>query len=84
MRPRIRPLDCNPEAKFIFPDRGDKVNSGIGLSYRPARLHRLASRYDNLMPESTIFPKSENLNLATAWGLEAPFLYRLIDVPADI
>ncbi len=33
------------EAEFIVPDWGDKVNSGIGLSYRPARLHRLAGRY---------------------------------------
>ncbi len=35
---------------------GDKVNSGIELSYRPARLHRLAGRYDNPTPESTISP----------------------------
>jgi hypothetical protein len=39
-------------AKFIGPDWGDKVDSGIGL-YRHARLHRLAGRYDNHMPEST-------------------------------
>ncbi len=25
-----------PVAKFIVPDWGDKVNSGIGLSYQPA------------------------------------------------
>ncbi len=31
-------------AKFIDPHCGDKVNSSIGLSYRPARLHGLASR----------------------------------------
>ncbi len=35
-------------AKFIVSDWGDKVGSGIGFSYRPARLHRLAGRYDNL------------------------------------
>ncbi len=29
-------------AEFTDPDWGDEVNSGIGLSYRPARLHRLA------------------------------------------
>jgi hypothetical protein len=35
-------------AKFIFPDWGHKVESCIGLSYRPARLHRLTGRgYDN-------------------------------------
>jgi hypothetical protein len=45
-------------AEFIVPHWGDKVDSGIGFfdSYRPARLHRLSGRYDNLMPESTIFP----------------------------
>ncbi len=35
-----------PVAKFIVPDWGDKVDSGIGLSYRPARQHLLAGRYD--------------------------------------
>ncbi len=43
-------------AKFIVPDWGDKVDSGIGLSYRPAGLHRLTGRYDYPMPESTISP----------------------------
>jgi hypothetical protein len=28
-------------AKFLVPDLGDKVDSGIELSYRPTRLHRL-------------------------------------------
>ncbi len=32
------------------------VYSGIGLSYRPARLQRLAGRYDKYMPESTLSP----------------------------
>ncbi len=34
----------------------DKVDSGIGLSYRPdsASLCILAGRYDNPMPESTL------------------------------
>jgi hypothetical protein len=39
-----------PEAQIIVPDWGDKVDYGMGLSYRPARLHRLADRYGNLMP----------------------------------
>jgi hypothetical protein len=34
----------------------DKVDSGIELSNWPARLHRLAGRYDNPMLESTISP----------------------------
>ncbi len=29
-------------AEFIVPDWGDEVNYGIGLSYRSARLFRLA------------------------------------------
>ncbi len=39
------------EAQFLVPDWGDKVHYGIGLSYRPARLHRQAAGgYDNPMP----------------------------------
>ncbi len=39
---------------FLVTDLGGG-DSGIGLSYRPvARLHKLACRYDNPMPESTI------------------------------
>jgi hypothetical protein len=53
-------------AKFIVPDWEDKVNSGIGLSYRQARLHRLAGQYDNPKPESTLFPHSGTMNLATS------------------
>ncbi len=44
------------EAQFIVPDFENKVDYGIGLSYRSVRLHRLAGRYDNLMPWSTLFP----------------------------
>ncbi len=40
-------------AKFIVPNWGDKVDSGVGLSYLPASLCSLAGRYDNPMPEST-------------------------------
>jgi hypothetical protein len=36
---------------------GDKVDSGIGLSYRPASLCSLAGLYDNPMPESTMNQK---------------------------
>ncbi len=43
-------------AKFVVPDWGDKVDSDIGLSYRPASLCSVAGRYDNTMPESTISP----------------------------
>ncbi len=42
-------------AEFTGPDWGDKVNSGIGLSYKPARLHGLAGRYDNPMPEFALY-----------------------------
>jgi hypothetical protein len=40
-------------AKFIVPDWGDKVDSGIGYPHQPARLHRLAGRNDNPMLESS-------------------------------
>ncbi len=39
------------------PWRGDKVDSGKGLSYRPANLCSHAGRYDNPMPESTLSPR---------------------------
>ncbi len=43
-----------PVAKFLVPDWGDIVDSsGIGL-FRPARLHRLAVRYNNPLIESTM------------------------------
>ncbi len=44
-----------PVAKFKVPDWGDKVDTGIGFLYRPVRLQRLAGRYDNPMPKSTIY-----------------------------
>jgi hypothetical protein len=43
-------------AEFIDPDWGHKVNSGVGLANRPARLHGLAGLYDNPMPELTLSP----------------------------
>jgi hypothetical protein len=41
---------------FSVPDWEDIVDSGIGLSYRLGRLHKLAGRYDNPVPKSTISP----------------------------
>jgi hypothetical protein len=49
----------------MVPDWRDKVDSGIELSYRPARLHRLAGQHDNPMPESTLSLLSGTMNLAT-------------------
>jgi hypothetical protein len=34
-----------PVAKFLVLDWGNTVDSDIGMSYRPARLYRLAGRY---------------------------------------
>jgi hypothetical protein len=50
--------DFYPVAEFLDPGWGDKVNSGIGLSYRPAKPGSLAGRYDNYMPKSTLSPQS--------------------------
>jgi hypothetical protein len=57
-------IGANSVATFLVPDWGDKVNSGIGLSYRPAMLHRLAGRYDNPMPVNYI-PQSGTMNFDT-------------------
>jgi hypothetical protein len=43
-------------AKFMVPQLGDKVDSGMGLSYWTARLCSLAGRYDNHMPGQLILP----------------------------
>jgi hypothetical protein len=45
-----------PLDKFIVPDWEDKVDTDIGLSYRHDKLHRLAGRYGNPLPESTMSP----------------------------
>ncbi len=52
-------------AIFLVPDWGVKADSDIGLSCRHARLPRLASRFNNPVPESTISPHSGTVNLAT-------------------
>ncbi len=78
-RPGMFPPFCVPDYKlpqenintFLqlcqihSPWLGDIYDSGIGLSYRLARLCTLASRYDNLLPESTLSPQSGTMNLAT-------------------
>ncbi len=52
-------------AEFIDPWLGDKVDSGTGLSYRPASPCSLPGRYDNLMPESNLSPQLGSMNSAT-------------------
>ncbi len=53
------------EAEFIDLDWGDKVNSGIALSYRPVRLHGLAGWCDNPMPALTLSHCHRIMNSAT-------------------
>jgi hypothetical protein len=47
-----------PETKFLVPAWGDIVDSVIGLSYRPVRLHRLAGRYDKPYARVDYIPKN--------------------------
>jgi hypothetical protein len=42
-------------SQIFSPCPGDIVHSGIGLPYRPASLCSLADRYDNPMPELTLW-----------------------------
>jgi hypothetical protein len=51
--------------RFIDPRLGDKVNSCIELSYRPAGPCSLAGRFDNPAPELTLSPQSGSMNSAT-------------------
>jgi hypothetical protein len=48
-----------PVVKFMVPDWGDKLDPGIGLSYRPDRIH--IGRYDNLAGVNYI-PRSGTVN----------------------
>ncbi len=61
----VRCITVSSTRIHIDPDRerGDKVNSGIGLSYLSARIHGLAGRYDNSMPESTLSPSQGSTEL---------------------
>jgi hypothetical protein len=42
---------------------GDKVNFGLGLSYRPGSLCSLTGRYDNHMPYSQLYDVSPGQGL---------------------
>jgi hypothetical protein len=55
--------------------------ASIGLSYQPARLHRLVRRYDNPMPESTLSPQSGTINLAT--GIKVRQKSSLLDLKGN-
>jgi hypothetical protein len=56
-------------AIFLVPDWGGYIiDSGIGCNkYLSARLHRLAGRYDNPMPESTTEKRHENQVSYDGW-----------------
>ncbi len=64
-------LGLSPVSKFIVPGwgggGGDKVNSGIGLSYRPARLNRLAGGGPLRVPYAGVdyIPQSGTMNLVS-------------------
>ncbi len=62
-------LFTSAEAQFIFPDWGDKVDYGIGLSYWPVRLHRLAVRYENPVLETDFISQQGTMNLSTVFLL---------------
>jgi hypothetical protein len=57
-------------AKFVIPDWGNKVDSGIGLSYRPARLHTMQcigwqAGMTTLYARVNYIPQSGTMNFAT-------------------
>jgi len=55
-RQQLVSLSQSSRGKILSLWPGYIVDCGIGLSLRPAKLHWLAGRYDNPMPESTISP----------------------------
>ncbi len=62
-------------AKFLFPDWGDIVDSGIGLSYRPARLHIGWRAGRTTLCQSRLYiPQSGTKNLASGDSILSPLL----------
>jgi hypothetical protein len=51
---------------FIVPDWGDDVDSGIGLLYRPAKLHRLNGPIRQPYAGVNFIPLSGTMNLVTS------------------
>ncbi len=51
------------EVQFVVPNWRNKVDYSIGLSYRPARLHRLAAQHDNPIWQSPLNPPSQGLRI---------------------
>ncbi len=58
---------CLSSSQILSPWLRDVVDCGLGLSYRPASLCSLASRYDNPRPQSALSPQSGTINLTTAY-----------------
>jgi hypothetical protein len=53
--------NIEPEAQFIVPGWGDKVDFDVGLSNLPARPHRLAA----VRQPYRLYPQKGTMNLAT-------------------
>ncbi len=67
-------LDVLPGAIFLVPDLGDKVDSGIGLSSRPARCPgyigwQAGIRQPYAGVNYMYIPNSGTINLATGAGM---------------
>ncbi len=76
---RVRASACSQTASYISsqvlsPWLGNKVDSGIGLPYRPTRLHMLAGRHDNTMPTGSTISPSQGLRIRLQ-GRKMAFLY---------
>ncbi len=63
-------------AKFIVSYWRDKVDNGIGLSYRPANLYSQTSRYGNPLPQATFPPQSGTMNFVSGSYLTLVLLGR--------
>ncbi len=61
---------------------GIKTIPGTELSFRPARLHGLADRYDNPMQELTLSPSQGSMNSANRQRFANDSIYSLGEVSA--
>jgi hypothetical protein len=64
--------DTKYVAKFIVPDLGDRVTSGIGFSSRPARLHKYIGRRAGMttLCRSQLHPPVRNYEFGYSISLE--------------
>jgi hypothetical protein len=70
-------------AKFIVPDWGDKVDSDIGLFYRPGSLHRLPGRYGHPYVKVNFIPPVRDYEFGYRSNIDGEINRFLFKIPPN-